>query len=105
MSNIKVKVFNQNPQIKVRVGDQNTIKLVGFLANRSSFADNSDVDTSDIQDNYIMQYDASTGKYKFVSPSQFLTDAATAGIPGSFINALDTDPNRPDNIDLDGGSF
>lgn len=92
-------------EIKVRVADQNTVKLVSVLSNTSSLANISDINTTGIQDNYIMQYNAATGQYVFVSPSQFLSDAASAGIPGSFINALDSNPNNAENIDFDGGDF
>jgi hypothetical protein len=68
-----------------------------------------DVDVAGVQDNYVIMYSASTQKYTAVNPDDILTSAVTdvnsPGIPGQFINALDTDLNREDNIDIDAGTF
>ena len=68
-----------------------------------------DVDVSGVQDNYVIMYNASTQKYTAVNPDDVLTSAVTdptsPGIPGEFINALDTDLSREDNIDIDAGTF
>lgn len=105
---IKIRVPSTNT-IKVRVGNENTTKVVASnlsdLSSVYSLDGLTDVDTTGIQDNYVLQYDASSGKFIFVDPDQILADAVPGGIPGSFINVLDTDTSRPDNIDFDGGNF
>lgn len=104
MSNsINVKVGNQN-QIKVKVGNQNAIKVVASNLSASSLGGVT-IDLTGIQDNYVLQYNASTQTIIAVDPDQILQDAVPGGIPGDFINVLDSDPNRTDNIDLDGGNF
>lgn len=102
---IKVRVPHSNT-IKIRVGDQNSIKVVSSnLSSGNTLSTLNDVDIVGIQDNYVLQYDSATGKFIGVDPDQILQDAVPGGIPGDFINVLDTDPTRPDNIDFDGGQF
>jgi hypothetical protein len=111
MSN-KIKVQPQNLN-RIRVGDQTSIQIISsqVAANidatqqANSLLGLSDIDQNGLQDNYVLQYDATSQKFKFVDPDQILQDAVPGGIPGDFINVLDTDPNRTDNIDFDGGSF
>jgi len=107
MSNtINVKVGNQN-NIRVAVGNQSATKVVA--SNMSAASSNSIsgvvVDLTGIQDNFVLQYDASNNKIIAVDPDQILQDAVPGGIPADFINVLDSDPNRTDNVDFDGGSF
>ena len=59
-----------------------------------------------------MVYNANTNKYEFVDPDEVLVAAAStvnpvgnSGLPTEFITALNTDPNRQSNIDLDGGTW
>lgn len=105
---IKVKVPSSNT-IKVRSGDQAAIKVVASnladIASLTSLSGLSDVDLSGVSDNFVLQYDSTSQKWKGVDPDQILADSVPGGIPGSFINVLDTDPNRADNIDFDGGTF
>jgi len=91
-------------QIRVKVGNQNTIKVVASNLGGNSIG-GVQIDLNGIQDNYVLQYDASVQKIIAVDPDQVLQDAVPGGIPGDFINALDSDPNRTDNIDIDGGNF
>lgn len=101
--------------IKVRVGQQNAIKIIASNSSSGSgtkLSDISDVDTTGKADKFVLVYNASINKYQFVDPDQVLVAAAATvntasaiGLPGSFINALDTDLNRPNNIDLDGGTW
>lgn len=105
---LKVRVPSSNT-VKVRVGNENTTKVVASnltdLSSVNSISALTDVDITGIQDNYVLQYNSSTGKFIGVDPDQILSDAAVGGIPGDFINVLDSDPNRTDNIDFDGGVF
>lgn len=103
MTNIKIQPQNT---LKVTVGPSPATKVVSSVSsNISNLSSLIDIDTTGLQDNYVMQYDASDQKFKFVDPDQILSDAVPGGIPGDFINSLDTDPNRVDNIDFDGGNF
>ena len=110
MSNIKVQPQNT---VKITVGPSQSTKVVSSqiaanietILTSSSLTGLSDVDQSGLQDNYILQYDASSQKFKFVNPNIVLNDAVSGGLSGDFINALDTDPTRTDNIDFDGGDF
>lgn len=106
MPNIKVQPQNT---LKVTVGPTQTTKVISsqIAANQSTTAlvGLADVDITGLQDNYVLQYDASSQKFKFVDPDQVLSDAVPGGIPGEFINVLDTDTSRVDNIDFDGGNF
>jgi hypothetical protein len=100
--------------IRVRVGQQNTIKV---LSSNASFAggflgDLTDVDATGRGDKFVLVYNKSTQKYEFVDPDVVLVAAAATvntdsvpGLPSSFIQALDTDPNREENIDIDGGTW
>lgn len=100
--------------IRVRVGQQNAIKV---LSSNASFAggylgDLTDVDVSGRGDKFVLIYNKATQKYEFVDPDVVLVAAAATvntdsavGLPGTFINALDTDPNRGSNIDIDAGTW
>jgi len=104
MTNIKVQPQNT---LKVTVGPTPVTKVVssqiGVAGNllRKLF----DVDDTGLQDNFVLQYDAASQKFKFVDPDQVLSDSVPGGIPGEFINVLDTNLDRVDNIDFDGGNF
>lgn len=110
MTNIKVQPQNT---LKITVGPSQTSKVISSqiaanteaLALVSSLLGLNDVDSTGLQDNYVLQYDSTDQKFKFVDPDQILQDAVPGGIPGDFINVLDTDTNRVDNIDFDGGNF
>lgn len=112
MSNIKVKVVRDNT-IGVRVGQQNAVKVVTqIISNNAIDSVNSlenltDVDTSSVNDKYIMMYNSSNGKYEFVNPDTLLvsaiTDPLSPGLPAQFIDELDKDLDN--KIDIDGGGF
>ncbi len=108
MSDIRIRVQQQN--IKVRVGQQNAIKVVSSLdgSNSSlSLSSLSDVDTSSVSDKYLLAYNSSTDKYEFINPDEILISAVTepnqVGLPTTFINALDVDLDN--KIDVDAGNF
>ena len=100
--------------IRARVGATNAIKVIAsnsLSGSGSKLSDISDVDTSTQSHIFLMTYNSNTQKYEFVDPDVILIAAAstvgsvvgTAGLPDAFIDALDTDPNRSANVDMDGG--
>lgn len=66
-----------------------------------------DVDVSDVNDKYVIMYDAATQKYTAVNPDEVFSAATTEpispGLPSDFMDMLDDDLD--DRIDLDAGSF
>lgn len=102
---IKVKV-NQN-NIKVRVGQQNSVKVISTSSASQTLGSLSDVDITNAQNNYILMYNSSQNKYEFVNPDDVLVAAVnepnSVGLPSDFINALDIDLDN--KIDVDAGSF
>jgi len=106
MTNIKIQPTNI---LKVTVGPSQTSKVISSQISAnievSSLLGLSDVDDTGLQDNYVLQYNSTDQKFKFVDPDQILQDAVPGGIPDDFINVLDTDLNRGQNIDFDGGNF
>ncbi|WJZ48413.1 hypothetical protein [Synechococcus phage DSL-LC02] len=105
MPNIKVQPQNT---LKVTVGPTPATKVISAQiasSSSSNLRNLLDVDDTGLQDNFVLQYDAASQKFKFVDPDQVLSDAVPGGIPGEFINVLDTDTSRVDNIDFDGGNF
>ncbi len=103
--NIKIKV-NQN-NIKVRIGQQNSLKVISSSLVNQSLESLSDVDTTNAQNNYVMIYNSSENKYEFVNPDDVLIAAVNepnrVGLPTEFISALDVDLDN--KIDVDGGGF
>jgi len=91
------------------------VEVLTNVANR--LTDLIDVNSSGITSesfNYVLAYDTSTQKFSFIDPDDVLVSAASTvrsttsignGLPGEFVNALDTDQYRQNNIDLDGGTF
>lgn len=91
---------------RVRLASQNTVQVVASnLSSAGQVIGGIAVDLSNIQDNFVLQYNASIDKIVAVDPDQVLQDAVPSGIPNDFINVLDTDLNRGQNIDFDGGNF
>jgi hypothetical protein len=107
MSDIRARVNTEN--IRARVGTENVVKVVSASSIANSLNDLRDIDVENLNDKYILMFNASAGLYEFVNPDDVLIAAATEpispGLPCDFINALDTDLNRNCNIDLDGGSY
>lgn len=96
--------------VRVRVGGRNATKVVASnlsaLASITTLGGLVDVDTSNKANNYVLSYNTAANRWEAVDPDQILSDAAADGsIPGDFINILDTDTSRTDNIDFDGGQF
>lgn len=84
-----------------------TVKSGGVPMSVSS-GDLADFDLTNVNDQYVLMYDASTQKWKAVNPDAVFSAAATTetiqpGLPADFINTLDTDLDN--RIDLDGGTW
>lgn len=63
-----------------------------------------DIDITNVQDGYVLMYDAQLQKYVFVDPDKILSKAVEDNnLPQDFIDKLDTDLD--DLIDLDSGEF
>lgn len=72
------------------------------------FEELTDVNVTNVNDKYIIMYDAVTQKYTAVNPDEVLVAAATSetiqpGLPNEFIDTLDIDLDN--KIDVDAGSF
>ena len=69
--------------------------------------DLSDVNTTGVQNSYLLAYDSGTQTYKTVNPDDILSAAVTdpnaVGIPTVFINQMATDLDN--KVDLDAGEF
>ena len=101
--------------IEVNLNSKTEVEVLANVANK--LVDLIDVNSSGIGSeafNYVLAYDTSSQKFAFIDPDDVLISAASTirsstsagdGLPGVFVNSLDTDPTRQDNIDLDGGSF
>ena len=101
--------------IEVNLNSKTEVEVLANVANK--LVDLIDVNSSGIGSeafNYVLAYDTTTNKFTFIDPDDVLVSAASTvqsssssgdGLPGVFINALDTNSSRADNIDLDGGSF
>jgi hypothetical protein len=62
------------------------------------------VDTSNIQDGYVLMYDQDIGLYRFVDPDVVLERSVRDNfLPPDFIQQLDVDLD--DRIDVDSGTF
>ena len=70
-----------------------------------SLTDLNDFDSTGVENNYVIMYNASLQKYVTVDPDTVLSSATTTnnGLPQDFINKLDVDLD--DKIDLDAGTF
>jgi hypothetical protein len=79
----------------------------GDLAIGVKFSDLADVDTTGIQDSYIVMYDSVTQTYKAVNPDEVLSKAATEpispGLPDDFEELISDNINV--NLNLDAGNF
>jgi hypothetical protein len=94
-------------KIRVRVGQQNSIKVVSTALGGRSLSSLPDVDSTNLQNGYLLAYNSSTNKYEFINPDDVLIAAVnepiSVGLPTAFIDALDNDLDN--RIDLDAGSF
>lgn len=72
----------KTPSRKLKVSTQSGIIMARKLS------DLMDVDTSNVQDNYVMLYDASTQKYRFYDPDDLLSKSLINGLPEGFTEFL-----------------
>jgi hypothetical protein len=102
----KVSLSNSS-NYSVKLGPAANFKVSAILGSGATevanLSDLSDVDVSGIQDNYVLIYNSSTGKFVAENPDNVLSNAVTGGLPNDFVNKLDVDLD--DKIDLDGGGF
>jgi hypothetical protein len=100
MTRINVRVVSPSYYARVKT-KQTPIKVSsrsGIIMARK-LSDLMDVDTSNVQDNYIMQYDASTQKYRFYDPDKLLSDSLINGLPQEFVDYLNDTLNPQSLID------
>jgi hypothetical protein len=72
----KVTVVSGNSyDVKVTTTQQISSITVDTVPTLSSLSQVEDVDVSNIANNYVMMYDASTNTYKFVHPAEVLDRA------------------------------
>jgi len=97
-------------EFNVRLKGQTKLKVntnLGGVQVPAKFSDLEDYDGTNVNDSYIIMYNASTGKYRAVNPDEVLrkavTDPIQSGLPSEFIDKLDVDLD--DKIDLDAGTF
>jgi hypothetical protein len=63
-----------------------------------------DIDITNVQDGYVLMFDAETQKYRFVDPDRILSKAVEDdNLPQDFLDKLDIDLD--DRIDVDSGDF
>lgn len=93
----------------VRVGPTSGVRVRNIQGSTAlRFSELIDVDVANVNDKYVIMYDAVEQKYKAVNPDQVLsassnTETTQPGLPIDFINTLDIDLDN--KIDVDGGSF
>ena len=84
-------------------------EVIDYFSNVVSpqFRNLSDVDSTNEQNNYIIIYDSSTGKYTVKNPDEVLkasvTDPIQPGLPDEILDQLDVDLDN--RIDFDGGEY
>lgn len=89
MTRINVRVSSpsfytklSNKKAKINVSSSSGIIMARKLA------DLMDVDLSNVQDNYILMYDAEEQKYKAYDPGEILSASTLNGLPQDFIDYL-----------------
>jgi hypothetical protein len=65
------------------------------------------IDTKNLNDGYVLTFNASTLRYEFVNPDEILSNAATepdqSGLPSDFLDLLEVDLDN--RVNLDGGTW
>jgi hypothetical protein len=97
-------------QVKFKSGGTQKIKAnvaSGVIVART-ISELLDVDVSNVQDKYVIMFNAVTGKYTAVNPDDVLSASSTTettqpGLPTNFVDTLDVDLD--DKIDLDAGTW
>lgn len=105
----KISVSSNSYSVKQKSPTTSNYKVIAILGSGTvvtNLADLGDVNTSGIQNGYVLVYNSTTGEFIGVDPDIVLTNAATIGTPGlptEFIDELDVDLDN--RIDLDAGGF
>jgi hypothetical protein len=103
---IEVELVPSNLGVNVELSSNLETEVLVNVANKLS--DLIDIDSTNVHDQYVLMYNATTQKYEFVNPDKVLSSSATTetiqpGLPADFENVLDVDLDN--RIDLDAGSF
>jgi hypothetical protein len=90
--------------IQVKLAKTSKIKVRTRIVVPDNISIINDVDTTNVQDGYVLMYDEELQKYVFVDPDVVLSKSVVDNLlPSDFINKLDIDLD--DRIDLDAGGF
>lgn len=102
---IKVTQTTNTFNVKLKGPDNYTVRTrAGGIQVPAQFSDLSDFDATNVQDSYLVMYDATTQKYKAVSPDFVLSKSVDdSSLPADFVDQLDVDLDN--KIDLDAGTF
>jgi hypothetical protein len=99
MTDYNIKL-SQSPRYKV-----STSSIIQIMPQNLNELD--DVEISGNNNQYVLMYDAASGKWKDVNPDMVLsaatTDPISPGLPADFENQLDIDLDN--KINLDAGTF
>lgn len=93
-------------EVEVELFSNLETEVLVNVANKLS--DLIDIDSTNVNDQYVLMYNATTQKYEFVNPDKVLSSSASTeniqpGLPTDFKNVLDVDLDN--RINLDAGSF
>ena len=103
---IKVTQSTSSYSVKIQTPIKFKVQVTGEAGSvAGSLTDLNDFDSTGVENNYIVMYNASLQKYVTVDPDTVLSSAVNTnqGLPQDFINKLDVDLD--DKIDLDAGTF
>jgi hypothetical protein len=90
--------------IQVKINSQKSVKVKTKIAVPENLSGVDNVDVSNVQDGYVLMYNAELEKYTFVDPDVVLSKSVVDNVlPADFVNKLDIDLD--DRIDLDAGQF
>lgn len=96
-------------EIDIELSSTLEVEVLSNVANR--LEDLINIDATNVNDKFVLMYDAVSEKYKLVNPDEVLNAAAgteltqpgLVGYATTFLNQLDTDLDN--RIDVDGGGF
>lgn len=96
-------------EIDIELSSTLEVEVLSNVANR--LEDLINIDATNVNDKFVLMYDAVSETYKLVNPDEVLNAAAgteltqpgLVGFATTFLNQLDTDLDN--RIDVDGGGF
>lgn len=96
-------------EIDIELSSTLEVEVLSNVANR--LEDLVNIDATNVNDKFVLMYDAVSQTYKLVNPDEVLNAAAGSeltqpglvGFASTFLNQLDTDLDN--RIDVDGGGF